>query len=64
MLGNLFTVFRIIDAAPGSLSIGRRGQVSFSLRFAKALDKNVTALIIAQTQTVIKVNRDRLVSYE
>ena len=58
-------MFRIIEAARGYLSASRRGQVSFSMRFSKPLQQNVTALVGAQMQTILRVDpKTRQVSYE
>lgn len=63
--GKVVTVFRLIEAARGYLSAVRKGQVSFTLKFAKPLPENTTVIIAAQLQTILRVDpKTRLVQYE
>ena len=63
--GHVVTVFKVLQAAAGTLSQNRRGQVSFTLRFSKPLEDNVTVIVGSQLQTVLRIDpKTRDVMYE
>lgn len=60
--GNVLIYFEIIPTQPGALTINKNGSIKLSLQFKTALKESVTAVVLAQYQTIYEIDKTKEVT--